>query len=85
MQAVDFFRSRIDAMFNMNDPLAVLASRLPWGQIKAAVAQKFENRIRTGEVLKAQDMFGTTEGLVRAGRFNAGRPKLPIRLIASLL
>ncbi len=29
MQAVDFFRSRIDVMINMNDPLAVLASRLP--------------------------------------------------------
>ena len=29
MQAVDFFRSRIGAMINMNDPMAVLASRLP--------------------------------------------------------
>ena len=25
MQAIDFFRSRIDAMINLNDPLAVLA------------------------------------------------------------
>ena len=32
MQPIDFFRSRIDAMINLNDPLAVLASRLPWGQ-----------------------------------------------------
>jgi IS5 family transposase len=30
-------------------------------------------------------MFGTTETLVGAGRSNAGRPKLPIRLMASLL
>ena len=30
MQPVDFFRSRIDAMINLNDPLAVLATRLPW-------------------------------------------------------
>ena len=44
MQAVDFFRSRIDAMINMNDPLAVLASRLPWSQIEGAVAQKFEHQ-----------------------------------------
>ncbi len=35
MQAVDFFRSRIDAMINLNDPLAVLASRPPWSQIEA--------------------------------------------------
>ncbi len=85
MQPIDFFRSRIDAMINLNDPLAVLASRLPWSQIEAAVAQKFEHQNRAGEVLKAQDMFGTTEVLVGAGRSNAGRPKLPIRLMVSLL
>ena len=85
MQAIDFFRSRIDAMINLNDPLAVLATRLPWSQIEAAVAAKFEHQNRTGEILKAQDMFGTTETLVGAGRSNAGRPKLPIRLMASLL
>lgn len=64
MQAIDFFRSRIDAMINMNDPLAVLASRLPWSQIEAAVATKFEHKNRAGEILKAQDMFGSTETLV---------------------
>ena len=30
MQEIDFFRSRIDAMINLTDPLAVLATRLPW-------------------------------------------------------
>ena len=85
MQAIDFFRSRIDAMINLNDPLAVLATRLPWNQIEAAVAQKFEHQNRSGQILKDQDMFGTTETLVGAGRSNAGRPKLPIRLMASLL
>ncbi|BCO29447.1 hypothetical protein MIZ03_4370 [Rhodoferax lithotrophicus] len=30
MQSVDFFRSRIDAMINLSDPLAVLSTRLPW-------------------------------------------------------
>jgi hypothetical protein len=72
-------------MINMNDPLAVLATRLPWSQIEAAVAHKFEHQSRAGEVLRAQDMFGTTEKLVGAGRSNAGRPKLPVRLMASLL
>ena len=85
MQEIDFFRSRIDAMINLADPLAVLATRLPWRQIEAAVSVKFEHQNRTGEVLKAQDMFGATETLVGAGRSNAGRPKLPIRLMASLL
>ena len=30
METADFFRSRIDAMVNLSDPLAVLARRLPW-------------------------------------------------------
>ena len=85
MQPLDFFRSRIDAMINLNDPLAVLATRLPWNQIETAISTKFEHQNRTGQILKDQDMFGTTETLVGAGRSNAGRPKLPIRLMASLL
>ena len=85
MQPMDFFRNRIDAMINLNDPLAVLATRLPWRQLEEAVATKFEHQNRTGEILKAQDMFGTTETVIGAGRSNAGRPKLPIRLMASLL
>ena len=33
-------------MINLNDPLAVLTSRLPWGQIEAAVAAKFKHHNR---------------------------------------
>lgn len=84
MQPVDFFRSRIDAMINLNDPLAVLAMRMPWGQIEAAIAQKFERGTRVGHVLQSEDMFGTTQTIVGGGRSNAGRPKLPIRLMVSL-
>ena len=60
MQEQDFFRSRIDAMINLNDPLAVLATGLPWDQIEAAVAAKFERQHRAGQTLEGQDMFGTT-------------------------
>lgn len=42
MEATDFFRARIDFMINLNDPLAVLARRLPWDQIEASLAVKFE-------------------------------------------
>ena len=85
MQAIDFFRSRIDAMINLNDPLAVLASRLPWSQIEAAVAAKFEHQHRAGQILQAQYMFGSTGTVLGSGRSDAGRPRLPIRLMASLL
>ena len=85
MQEIDFFRSRIDAMINLNDPLAVLATRLPWNQIETAVAAKFKHQNRAGEILKAQGLFGATETVIGAGRSNAGRPRLAIRLMASLL
>ena len=85
MQPIDFFRSRIDAMINLNDPLAVLATRLPWSQIETAVAAKFEHQNRVGQVLQSEDMFGTTQTVMGGGRSNAGRPKLAIRLMASLV
>ena len=85
MQPIDFFRSRIDAMINLNDPLAVLATRLPWNQIEVAVAAKFEHQNRVGQVLRCEDMFGTTQTVIGGGRSNAGRPKLAIRLMASLV
>ena len=85
METADFFRARIDAMINLNDPLAVLATRLPWNQIEASLAAKFERQERAGQILEGQDMFGPTLVLEGAGTSNAGRPKLPIRLMASLL
>ena len=85
MQTPDFFRARIDAMINLGDPLAVLAGRLPWDQIEVVLAAKFEREDRAGEVLESQDMFGPTLTVVGGGLSNAGRPKLPIRLMASLL
>ena len=85
MATADFFRARIDEMINLNDALAVLATRLPWAQVEASLAAKFERRMRAGQLLEGQDMFGPTAVLAGAGTSNAGRPKLPIRLMASLL
>ena len=85
METADFFRARIDAMINLNDPLAVLARRLAWDRIEAALTAKFERQERAGHILEGHDMFGPTRVLEGAGTSNAGRPKLPIRLMASLL
>ena len=85
VQPVDFFRSRIDAMINLSDPLAVLASRLPWDQIQAAIAAKFVHLSRAGKVTPSTDLFGEHETVVGAGRSNAGRPRLDLRLMVSLL
>ena len=55
METADFFRARIDAMINLSDPLAVLASRLPWDLIETSLAATFERRDRAGQVLEGQD------------------------------
>ena len=85
MDTPDFFRSRIDTMIDLRSPLAVLATRIPWGQIEAALAPKFEHEDRAGRRIEDQDLLGPTVALVGAGRSNAGRPKTAIRLMASLL
>ena len=63
METANFFRARIDAMLNLSDPLAVLATRLAWDQIEAAVATKFERQNRAGQILEGQDLFGPTQVL----------------------
>ena len=85
MQTPDFFRSRIEAMINLPGPLTVLASHLPWARIEASVRPKFERLDRAGQSLDGHDLFGPTQALVGAGRSNAGRPKLAMRLMISLL
>jgi transposase, IS5 family len=85
METADFFRSRIDAMINLGDPLAVLARRMPWDLIEATLAAKFEREDRGGQILDDSDLFGPTTVLVGTGVGIGGRPKLPIRLMASLL
>ena len=41
MATDDFFRARLDQMIDLRRPLAVLANRMPWGQIEAALAPVF--------------------------------------------
>ena len=85
METSDFFRSRIDAMINLSDPLAVLTTRLPWEQIEAALAPMFAHADRAGVASAEVDLFGPGVVVAGAGRSNAGRPRLPIRLMTSLL
>ena len=37
MATDDFFRARIDQMIDLRHPLAVLAQRLPWVELQAAL------------------------------------------------
>lgn len=85
METADFFRARIDGMINLRDPLAVLATRLPWDLIQAALADKFAHADRPGNALFGADLLGPNLIVSGAGVSPAGRPKLPIRLMVSLL
>ena len=81
----DFFRARIDAMIDMRNSLAVLATRMRWQQIEAAIAPHLKRPVRTGRHTLVVDLFGTTAEIAGAGTSAAGRPRLPIRLMVSLL
>ncbi len=85
MATDDFFRSRLDQMIDLRHPLAVLASRIPWAAIEAALAPALAHRNRSGTRLETEDLFGPSVQVVGAGVSAAGRPRLPIRLMASLL
>jgi IS5 family transposase len=80
----DFFRSRIDHMIDLRLPLAVLASRMPWQEIEARVAQVFSHKGRAGVAMPDLDLFG--EQVQRAAvSSNAARPRVPLRIMIALL
>ncbi len=80
----DFFRSRLDQMIDLRRPLAVLASRMPWQEIEASLAHQFARQVKAGKQVEDIGLFGSVVQTVK-GRPNAGRPRLPIRLMVSLL
>ncbi len=81
----DFFRARLDQMIDLKHPLAVLAKRMPWEQIEQALSPCFAHKNRSGKETAGTDLFGPTFAIAGGGISNAGRPKLSIRLMASLL
>ena len=85
MATDDFFRARLDSMIDMRHPLVVLATRMPWTDIEASLAPLLAHKDRSGRLVQDADLFGPTAQLAGAGLSNAGRPRLPIRLMVALL
>lgn len=85
MSTPDFFRSCLDTMVDMRHPLVVLTGRLPWARIEAALAPKFMHQDRPAQQERSGDLFGEHAVEFGGGVSNAGRPRLSIRLMASLL
>ncbi len=73
-------------MIDLRHPLAVLATRLAWSQLEAELAPIWRRESRDGVLPVGEDLFGSGGGvLVAAGVSYAGRTRLPIRLMCSLL
>ena len=85
MATDDFFRARLDSMIDMRHPLAVLATRMPWAAVEASLAPLLAHMDRSGCMVEDADLFGATAQLAGAGLSNAGRPRLPLRLMVALL
>ncbi len=62
MTTPDFFRSRLDAMIDMKHPLAVLATRLPWAAIEAALAPKLARQAAPTKRVTGHDLAGSFDG-----------------------
>jgi len=85
MNTADFFRSRLDAMIDMRHPLVVLTAQLPWSRIEAALAPNFTHQDRTPKEQRTEDLLGQHAVQFGGGVSAAGRPRLSLRLMASLL
>jgi transposase, IS5 family len=85
MATDDFFRARLDSMIDLRHPLAVLATRMPWAAIEASLAPLLAHKDRSGRIVEDADLFGASAQLAGAGLSNAGRPRLPLRLMIALL
>jgi transposase, IS5 family len=83
-QTKDFFRGRLDQMIDLRHPLAVLSTHMPWQEIEASLAGVIARKVKAGRKVEDIDLFGPVVK-VSGGVSNAGRPRLPMRLMVSLL
>ena len=72
------FRFRLERMIGLRRLLAMLAKRMPWERIEAALAPVFAHKGRPGKVLEGESLFGRTLEIAAAVPSNAGRPRLSV-------
>ncbi|MDI9235252.1 IS5 family transposase [Limnohabitans lacus] len=81
----DFFRNRLDQMIDFRHPLAVLDNRMPWQEIEALLVRRWARPVKAGKKIDGLDVFGPVTAVAGGGTSNAGRPRLPTRLMVALL
>ncbi len=80
----DFCRSRIDHMIDLRHPRAVFATRMPWKDIEARVAQVFSRKGRATASMHDLDFLGQQVLRAPVGS-NAGRPRVSLGIMIALL
>ena len=84
MATDSFSHDRLGLMIDMRQPLAVLATRMPWAEIEAALAALLAHKDRSGRMVQDADLFGATAQLAGADQSSAGRPRLSVRSMLAL-
>ena len=79
----DLYRQTLEEMVDPRHPLVVLARRIPWDQLEARIEPLMVRNLRSARSVPQDDLFGPS--LQIAGVRGGGRPRLPTRLMLSLL
>ena len=69
----------------MENDAARVELEMPWKEIEASLAHRFARQVRSGKKIENMDMFRATTIIAGAGVSNSGWPRLPTRLMVSLL
>ena len=79
----DLYRQSLEDMVDPRHPLVVLAKRINWVELEARIAPLIVRTLRTERSVEQDDLFGSSVQVV--GVRGGGRPRLPTRLMLSLL
>ena len=81
--AADLFRQTLEEMVDPKHPLVILSRRIPWKSLEEKVAPLLVPESRPDAKVEVEDLFGKSIQTVAANP--GGRPRLPTRLLMSLL
>ena len=79
----DLYRQTLEEMVDPRHPLVILAGRIPWDDLEARIEPLIVRTLRSSQSIPQDDFFGPSLQVV--GVRGGGRPRLPTRLMLSLL
>lgn len=79
----DMYRQTLEEMVDPQHPLVILANRINWDELEARIAPLIVRTLRNDRSVEQDDLFGPSVQVV--GVRGGGRPRLPTRLMLSLL